>query len=70
MTGTEARFHRSPLRAVRARSRFGKEADAFAGWGLVFKDRESSPAATLVGVQSLFQPHILIEVEAVAVVPV
>ena len=47
-----------------------KMADAFAGWGLLFKDRESSPAATLVGVQSLFQPRILIEVEAVAVVPV
>ena len=47
-----------------------KMADAFGGMGLVFKDPERPPAATLVGVQSLFQPNILIEVEAVAVVAV
>ncbi len=41
---------------------------AFAGFGKVFTDREHPPANTLIGVQALFQPHILLEVEAVAVV--
>lgn len=41
---------------------------AFAGQPRVFKDRENPPANTVVGVQALFRPHLLIEVEAVAVV--
>lgn len=45
-----------------------KGADAFAGMPLVFKDRDHPPAATMVGVQSLFMPQLLIEVEAIAVV--
>ena len=45
-----------------------KVADAFAGFGSVFTDRQHPPANTLIGVQALFQPHVLMEVEAVAVV--
>ena len=45
-----------------------KARDAFAGAGLVLTDAKQPPAATLVGVQSLFSPGILIEVEAVAVI--
>ncbi|MEM7219079.1 MAG: RidA family protein [Pseudomonadota bacterium] len=41
---------------------------AFSGFGAVFKDRERPPANTVVGVQALFQPNLLIEIEAVAVV--
>jgi len=43
---------------------------AFSGFGSVFNDRERPPANTLIGVQALFQPHILLEVEAVAVVAI
>ncbi len=42
--------------------------DAFAGFGKVFTDREHPPANTLLGIQALFQPNLLIEVEAIAVV--
>ena len=45
-----------------------KVRDAFAGQPRVFTDREHPPANTVVGVQALFQPHLLLEVEAVAVV--
>ncbi len=41
---------------------------AFAGYGDVFNDPDRMAANTLIGVHSLFQPHILIEVEAIAVV--
>ena len=41
---------------------------AFAGYGSVFNDPDRMAANTLIGVHSLFQPHILIEVEAIAVV--
>lgn len=41
---------------------------AFAGFGKVFTDRDKLPANTLIGVQSLFQPQLLLEVEAIAVV--
>lgn len=41
---------------------------AFSGFGSVFTDRDHQPANTVVGVQALFQPHLLLEVEAVAVV--
>ena len=41
---------------------------AFKGFGSVFTNREHPPANTLLGVQALFQPHILLEVEAIAVV--
>jgi enamine deaminase RidA (YjgF/YER057c/UK114 family) len=44
--------------------------DAFAGQPRVFKDREHPPTNTVIGVQALFQPHLLLEVEAVAVVAV
>ena len=47
-----------------------KAAAAFAGFGQVFTDRDHPPANTLIGVQALFQPGILLEVEAVAVVAV
>jgi len=39
-----------------------------AGQPKVFTDREHPPANTLIGVQALFQPHVLTEVEAIAVV--
>ncbi len=42
--------------------------DAFAGFGNLFSDRNHPPANTLLGVTSLFQPSILMEVEAIAVV--
>ena len=45
-----------------------KVRDAFAGQPPVFTDREHPPANTVVGVQALFQPHLLLEVEAIAVV--
>ena len=41
---------------------------AFAGFGRIFTDRDWPPANTLIGVQALFQPHLHIEVEAIAVV--
>ncbi len=41
---------------------------AFAGFGSLFTDRDHPPANTLIGVQALFQPGILLEVEAIAVV--
>lgn len=44
--------------------------DAFAGQPRVFTDRDDPPANTVIGVQALFQPNLLIEVEAVAVVAV
>ena len=44
-----------------------KGADAFAGFGEVFGGLENKPAHTLIGVQALFQPQIMIEVEAIAV---
>tara|TARA_E500000331_G_scaffold62101_2_gene56676 strand:+ start:7055 stop:7435 length:381 start_codon:yes stop_codon:yes gene_type:complete len=47
-----------------------KAAAAFAGFGQVFTDRDHPPANTLIGVQALFQPGILLEVEAIAVVAV
>ncbi len=47
-----------------------KVGDAFAGYGGVFTDSDAPPAHTVVGVQALFQPQLLIEVEAVAVVAV
>ena len=43
---------------------------AFSGFGSVFTDRDHPPANTVLGVQALFQPHLLLEVEAVAVVEV
>ena len=43
---------------------------AFSGFGSVFTDRDHPPANTVVGVQALFQPHLLIEIEAVAVIEV
>jgi len=43
---------------------------AVSGFGGVFKDRDHPPANTLIGVQALFQPHVLLEVEAVAVVEI
>lgn len=45
-----------------------KAADAFAGMKLVFKDRDHPPADSMVGVQALYSPQLLIEVEAIAVV--
>jgi len=45
-----------------------KAADAFAGMALLGIDPKIPPAATLIGVQSLFMPDLKIEVEAVAVV--
>ena len=45
-----------------------KAAAAFAGFGSLFTDRDHPPANTLIGVQALFQPGILLEVEAIAVV--
>jgi len=45
-----------------------KARDAFAGAGLVLTDVKEPPTATMVGVQSLFSPDILIEVEAIAVI--
>lgn len=45
-----------------------KAGAAFAGFGKVFTDADNPPANTLIGVQALFQPHILLEVEAIAVV--
>ncbi|MEM1246440.1 MAG: Rid family hydrolase [Acidobacteriota bacterium] len=45
-----------------------KVRDAFAGQPRVFTDRDNPPANTVLGVQALFQPSLLIEVEAVAVV--
>lgn len=44
--------------------------DAFAGQPRVFTDKEHPPANTLIGVQALFRPHVLLEVEAIAVVSV
>ena len=41
---------------------------AFAGYGEVFNDPQRMPANTLIGVHSLFQPNIQLEVEAIAVV--
>ena len=45
-----------------------KVRDAFSGFVKVFNNPDSLPANTLIGVQALFQPHLLIEVEAIAVV--
>ena len=45
-----------------------KAGAAFAGFGAVFTDRDHPPANTLIGVQALFQPHLQLEVEAIAVV--
>lgn len=41
---------------------------AFSGFGSVFTNRDHPPANTVVGVQALFQPHVLLEVEAIAVI--
>ncbi len=43
---------------------------AFSGFGAVFTDRDRPPANTVLGVQALFQPHVLLEVEAIAVVEI
>ncbi len=45
-----------------------KGAGAFAGFTEVFGEVENKPAHTLIGVQALFQPQVVIEVEAVAVI--
>jgi len=44
--------------------------EAFPGFGGVINDREHSPANTLIDVQPVFQPHILLEVEEVAAVEI
>ena len=45
-----------------------KADDVLAGIELFVTDLQQPPSATMVGVQSLFLPNFLIEVEAVAVV--
>jgi enamine deaminase RidA (YjgF/YER057c/UK114 family) len=45
-----------------------KARDAFSGMAVLGLDPKLPPAATLIGVQSLFMPELQIEVEAVAVV--
>lgn len=45
-----------------------KAEDAFAGFYAIHQGLDKTPAHTLVGVQSLYSPYAMIEVEAVAVV--
>ncbi len=48
---------------------YGKKDEAFAGFYEVFEGgADTTPAHTLVGVQALYSPHALLEVEAVAVI--